>query len=102
MALSLILSGCFFPGVFRIDVTQGNIVTEQMIQRLQPGMTRDQVLFVMGTPLIQDTLNPDRWDYLYSISKAGAAPEIYQVTLYFQGNQFIRLEGNPPPAELVF
>ncbi|MEJ2681999.1 MAG: outer membrane protein assembly factor BamE [Gammaproteobacteria bacterium] len=100
--ISLLLNGCIFPGVFRIDIAQGNIITEQMVQKLQPGMTRDQVLFVMGTPIIQDTLNPDRWDYVYSFSKAGATPEMYRVTLYFQNDQFVRLEGEPPPDTQLF
>lgn len=96
------LHGCIFPGVFRIDVAQGNIVTEKMVAQLKPGMTREQVLYVMGSPIIQDTLHPDRWDYLYSISRAGATPEIYRVTLYFKGNQFVRKEGEPPPLSVIY
>ena len=96
------LTGCIFPGVFRIDVAQGNIVTEKMVDQLKPGMTRDQVLYVMGTPIIQDTLHPDRWDYVYSISRAGATPDIYRVTLYFEGNQFVRKEGTPPPDSVIY
>jgi outer membrane protein assembly factor BamE len=62
--LALTLSGCGnfgFPGVYRIDVEQGNIVTPEMIEQLKPGMTRRQVRFVMGTPLIEDTFNDNRW-----------------------------------------
>lgn len=102
LALCLNLTGCIFPGVFRIDVAQGNIVTDKMVAQLQPGMTREQVLYVMGTPIIQDTLHPGRWDYVYSISRAGATPELYHVTLYFKGNQFVRVEGQPPPASIVY
>lgn len=96
------VSGCIFPGVFRIDVAQGNIVTEEMVDQLKPGMTREQVLYVMGTPIIQDTLHPDRWDYVYSISRAGATPDIYRVTLYFRGDQFVRKEGTAPPDSAIY
>lgn len=96
------VSGCIFPGVFRIDVAQGNIVTEEMVDQLKPGMTQEQVLYVMGTPIIQDTLHPERWDYVYSISRAGATPDIYRVTLYFKGNQFVRKEGAAPPDSAIY
>jgi outer membrane protein assembly factor BamE len=101
-ALCASLAGCIFPGVFRIDVAQGNIVTEKMVAQLKPGMTREQVLYVMGTPIIQDTLHPDRWDYVYSISRAGTTPELYHVKLIFEGNKFVSVEGQPPPASVVY
>ena len=65
----VLLSGCSgslsFLSAYRINIEQGNIVTPEMIEQLQPGMTRRQVRFVMGTPLIEDTFNTDRWDYRY-------------------------------------
>lgn len=63
----LALAGCSFPGVYKIDIQQGNVVTQDMIDQLRPGMTRRQVRFIMGNPLIQDTFNTNRWDYLYSL-----------------------------------
>jgi len=63
----LALAGCSFPGVYKIDIQQGNVVTQDMIDQLRPGMTRRQVRFIMGNPLLTDTFHADRWDYLYSI-----------------------------------
>ena len=54
-----------FPGVYKIDVEQGNIVDQEMADQLKPGMSRRQVRFILGTPLVEDTFNQDRWDYLY-------------------------------------
>ena len=62
------LSACGFirfPGVYRIDVEQGNIITQELADQLQPGMSRRQVRFILGTPLLEDTFNQDRWDYPY-------------------------------------
>jgi outer membrane protein assembly factor BamE len=73
-----------------------------MVAQLKPGMTKEQVLYVMGTPLIQDTLHPDRWDYVYSISRAGGTPEIYHITLYFRGNQFVGQEGEAAPESAIY
>ena len=63
------LSACGFvgfPGVYKINVEQGNIVTPEMVAQLKPGMTRRQVKFILGTPLVEDTFDIDRWDYIYS------------------------------------
>ena len=56
-----------FPGVHRISIQQGNVVTQQMVDRLKPGMTESQVKFVLGNPVLDDQLEADRWDYIYSI-----------------------------------
>lgn len=54
----LALAGCSFPGVYKIDIQQGNVVTQDMIDQLRPGMTRRQVRFIMGNPLIQTPSTP--------------------------------------------
>ena len=67
-----------------------------MLEQLKPGMTKQQVLYVLGTPLIQDMLHTDRWDYVYSLSRQGQTPDRYYLTVFFQGNQFIRMESDLP------
>ena len=67
----LALAGCSFPGVYKIDIQQGNVVTQDMIDQLRPGMTRRQVRFIMGNPLLVDTFHANRWDYLYSLQPGG-------------------------------
>ena len=63
----LLLSGCsYIPTLpYKIDIQQGNVVTEEMVEKLKPGMSRSQVRFVLGTPLITDVFHADRWDYFY-------------------------------------
>ena len=56
-----------FPGVYRINVEQGNVVTEEMVDQLRPGLNRRQVRYIMGTPLIEDSFHEDRWDYRYTL-----------------------------------
>lgn len=55
-----------FPGVYRIDVEQGNIVDQETADQLEPGMSKRQVRFILGTPLVEDPFNQDRWDYSYT------------------------------------
>jgi len=93
------LAGCSLPGVYKIDIQQGNVVTQDMIDQLRPGMTRQQVRFIMGTPLIQDTFHPNRWDYLYSLQAAGGQRKQERVSLVFDGNnQLSSLAGDFMPG----
>jgi outer membrane protein assembly factor BamE len=75
-----------FPGVYRIDVQQGNIIEEEQVQKLTVGMTRAQVRFVMGSPLVQDTFNPERWDYFYSYRDGKGKLEQEHLKLIFAGD----------------
>lgn len=95
------LSACgafSFPGVYRINIEQGNIVTQDMIDQLQPGMSRRQVRFIMGTPLVEDTFNADRWDYPYEIKRGDTMIRKAQVTVRFEGDALSTVEGDYLPA----
>lgn len=87
LASLLVLAGCSFPGVHKIDIQQGNVITQDMIDQLRPSMTMRQVRFIMGTPLITDTFQSNRWDYLYSIQVAGGARKQERISLMFDDNQ---------------
>ncbi|GGB99455.1 hypothetical protein GCM10011352_27050 [Marinobacterium zhoushanense] len=99
VALAVLVSACSdFPGVYKIDIPQGNVVTQEMIDQLRPGMTESQVRYIMGTPLITDTFSPDRWDYLYSF-KPGGEPRVQErVSLYFEDGKLVRLTGDFRPG----
>lgn len=95
--LALVLSGCI--SIYRLDVPQGNIVGPEMIEKLKPGMTRAQVRFVLGTPLISDPFHADRWDYVYLNQKSSSAPSATRrLTAIFSGDTLLRLEGDLVPA----
>ncbi len=99
LASLLILAGCSFPGVHKIDIQQGNVVTQDMVDQLRPGMTTRQVRFIMGTPLIADTFNNNRWDYLYSIQVAGGKRQQERISLTFdENNQLQGLGGDFVPG----
>ncbi|GLX91388.1 MULTISPECIES: outer membrane protein assembly factor BamE [Pseudomonas] len=95
----LALAGCSFPGVYKIDIQQGNVVTQDMINQLRPGMTRRQVRFIMGNALLTDTFHPDRWDYLYSLQPGGGERQQERVSVFFnQNDQLVSLSGDFMPG----
>jgi outer membrane protein assembly factor BamE len=95
----LALAGCSFPGVYKIDIQQGNVVTQDMIDQLRPGMTRRQVRFIMGNPMLVDTFHPNRWDYLYSMQQGGARRQQERVSVFFNGDdQLASLSGDFMPG----
>lgn len=95
----LALAGCSFPGVYKIDIQQGNVVTQDMIDQLRSGMTRRQVRFVMGNPLLTDTFHADRWDYLYSLQPGGGERQQERVSVIFNDNeQLVSLYGDFMPG----
>jgi outer membrane protein assembly factor BamE len=95
----LALAGCSFPGVYKIDIQQGNVVTQDMIDQLRPGMTRRQVRFIMGNPMLVDTFHPNRWDYLYSMQQGGARRQQERVSVFFnEQDQLASLAGDFMPG----
>ncbi len=98
LAALLSLSACStdkIPGVYRIDVQQGNDVTQEMLNKLEAGMTKNQVAYVMGTPLLIDTFHPNRWDYVYSYQPGGDDREQRRITLFFNDDDTLsHIDGN--------
>ncbi|MDP3123820.1 MAG: outer membrane protein assembly factor BamE, partial [Thiobacillus sp.] len=96
------MAGCSTPriGPHRIDVQQGNALDQENVARLKPGLSRSQVRFLLGTPLVVDPFRTDRWDYVYVFYKAGKLAEQKRITLFFDGDTLTRIEGDlPPPPE---
>lgn len=83
VALLISTSGC----LYRQDVQQGNEITREMVDQVRPGMTKREVIKVLGFPLINDPFNKDRWDYFYSLKKGlSKKPAQQSVTLQFNGD----------------
>ena len=91
---SLFLTAC----VYKIDVQQGNIVTQEMVDQLRPNMNTRQVRFVMGTPLLVDPFHPQRWDYIYSNQPGGEERVQKRITLLFEDDRLIGLQGDYRPS----
>lgn len=98
LILPLLLSGCFLVP-HKIAVQQGNYFDQQMVSKLKSGMTRSQVRFIMGTPLLADPFHPDRWDYVYMKGKAGDVERERRLTVVFQEDKLVRIEGDVVPAD---
>ena len=105
LALGCLLAGLVgcgsnfgFPGVYRINVEQGNVVTEEMVEQLRPGLNRRQVRYIMGTPLIEDSFHEDRWDYRYLLRNGNELLSETQLTLWFEEDELVRVEGPDAPS----
>ena len=91
--LATLLSGCF--SVYKLEVQQGNVVTQEMIDKLKPGMTPSQVRYVLGTPLVTDPFHPDRWDYYYYLRRSkDKTGESRHLTVIFKNNVLAQITGD--------
>lgn len=82
---------------FKLDIQQGNVVTSKMLLQLRPGMTKSQVKFIMGTPLVVDSFHTNRWDYFYQLRQAGKIVEQRRVILDFEKELLARVRGDVVP-----
>ncbi len=103
--LPLLLTGCgswSHPidriSPYRIDIQQGNVITQDMLAKLKPGMTQSQVRFVLGTPLVVDPFHNNRWDYVYRYVKSGTLTEQRRITVVFENDLLKGIEGDVVPA----
>ena len=100
-----LISGCSFDSVvglvdpYRIDVRQGNYVDQEMLSQLRRGMSRDQVRYVLGSPLVVDMFRTDRWDYVYSLRSGRKEAEQRVISVYFEGDVLDRVEGDVEVAQ---
>jgi len=104
LVLLLSVTGCAteggfkLPGVYRVDIQQGNVIDQETVNRLRPGMDKNQVQFIMGTPAIHDPFHAEQWDYLYTLSERGGPREQRRVRIYFEDGTLARVEGDIVPA----
>src|SRR3990172_12610960 len=105
--VALVLSGCSrsripspadLPIVYKIDVQQGNLVTQEMVAQLEPGMDKAKVKYLMGTPLIVDVFHQDRWDYVFTMQRRGGARDQRRVSLFFKNDKLDHIEGDVTAA----
>ena len=99
VACSFLLAGC----IYRIDIQQGNYVTQDQVQKLKTGMTRTEARQVLGTPLLMDPFHADRWDYYFHFAKGGKAGERKVFSVYFKEDKIASFTGDvhppaPPPV----
>jgi outer membrane protein assembly factor BamE len=88
------LAGCSYLTPYKLDVPQGNAITADQTAKLKLGMTRSQVKFVLGTPLLMDDFHPNRWDYIYFASKGGKQEHDKRYHVLFDGDRLIGMGGD--------
>jgi len=100
LALLMLVAGCHFsfPRVANVAVQQGNVITQEMVDRLKPGMTRRQVAFVMGEPVLRNPFNPDRWDYVYSVQVGRVMYSQMRMSLFFENEALVKFSGDMAPT----
>ncbi|HKO88716.1 MAG TPA: outer membrane protein assembly factor BamE [Burkholderiales bacterium] len=102
LCASAALTACSLNPIkpYRMEIQQGNFFTQDQVDKLKLGMTKEQVRFVLGTPLLTDVFHADRWDYVYRRQKARSNDlEERRLTLHFERNQLKEIEGGALPEE---
>lgn len=94
------LGGVLTP--YKSDVLQGNVVTSEQLQALRPGMPREQVRNILGTPLLASAFHADRWDYVFTFRRQGQEPQQRKVTVYFRQDALERVQADALPTEQEF
>ena len=102
-----LLAGCAGFGVHRIDIQQGNLVTQEQLAKVKPGMSRNDVRNTLGTPLMQDVFHANRWDYYFTNEQGtkygpfGRDTQKYHVTILFENEKVAKIDGQASPVEIL-
>jgi outer membrane protein assembly factor BamE len=93
------LGGCAVPRIpgvtpYKIEIQQGNYVSQEMVSQLKPGMTKEQVRTLLGTPLLNDIFHGDRWDYVWWREDQAGKREQRKLTVFFEDGKLARLDGD--------
>jgi outer membrane protein assembly factor BamE len=86
------------PKLYRITVQQGNVITQEMVDQLKPGMTRSQVAYIMGEPILRNTFNENRWDYIYTVVLPGYFEQDVRLSLFFENEVLAYFTGDFAPT----
>jgi outer membrane protein assembly factor BamE len=87
---------------YRFDRVQGNVVTREQVAALKPGMQRNLVKDILGTPLLTSVFHADRWDYVFTLTRQGSKPQLRHVAVFFKGDLMDRFEADELPSEAEF
>ena len=107
--LAFTLGGCSFsqlnlpelkiPRVYKLSIQQGNVITQEMVDRLKPGMTRNQVEFVMGKPVLADPFEQDQWVYVYTLEVPDYFIQNFKMVLTFKDDTLATIAGDYVPQD---
>ena len=94
------IAGSITP--YKIDIVQGNFVSREQVEALKPGMSRQQVREILGTPLVTDLFHADRWDYVFTLKRQGVPPQERRLAVFFKDDAMDHFEGDTMPSEQEF
>ncbi len=111
LAAALLLAGCstvdtYLPtarsfGVYKLDINQGNYITQDQVEKLKAGQSRQQVRAILGSPLVSDIFHDSRWDYVYEFTRQGHVTEHRKFAVFFNEDKLARWEGDEMPTSIV-
>lgn len=87
---------------YKVEIVQGNFVSREQVAALKPGMSRQQVRDILGTPLVADVFHGDRWDYVFTLKRQGVPQQSRKFTVFFNREGMERVEGDEMPSEAEF
>lgn len=87
---------------YKVEVVQGNFVSREQVEALAPGMSRQQVRDILGTPLLTSMFHADRWEYVFTIQRKGVEAQTRRLSVFFDGDRLLRHEGDEMPSEADF
>jgi outer membrane protein assembly factor BamE len=87
---------------YKVEVVQGNFISREQVEQLKPGLSRQAVRDLLGTPLVTSVFHADRWDYVFTIRRDGVQSEPRRLTVFFKGDALDRFEGDTMPSESEF
>lgn len=90
----VLVSGCSYLGVYKRDLPQGNLITEDMLAQIEPGMSREQVQYVMGNPLLETPFDDDQWDYVFLLDEAYGGVIYKRLTLTFDNDRLVDIQAD--------
>ena len=96
----LLITSCSIPRIYEVIISQGNLVDEEMLEKLEVGMTESQVKYVLGSPLIRDTYTPDRWDYYTSVTQGDRKYSENKLILFFKDNKLVEWDNKTPLTDV--
>ncbi|MCB1685186.1 MAG: outer membrane protein assembly factor BamE [Pseudomonadales bacterium] len=106
IVVALLLNACSvpklrMPRVYKQTVQQGNVITQDMVDQLRPGMSRTQVAFIMGEPVFRSAFNDDRWDFIYTIEIPGVLNQAQRLSLFFIEDALTYMTGDVVPSRFI-
>ena len=101
LAGALLASACSLPRMYRLTVQQGNVITQEMVDSLKPGMTHEQVAYVMGEPVMRNPFDNSRWDYVYTLRVPGYVNDRLKLSLFFVDGELSHFVGDLKPSGMA-